>query len=759
MTTKFRVIAHAMHEDEIAAAKAIIPGGQGTEAFVTGVVDDAQIVQLRDRGLVVQTLGEVDDRGMLAGLQPETPGAGTRGFSGEIRSLTVSRGLARVEPEVDLSRPNIYLIQINGPLLASYRDQLEALGVTLLESYRDGFYSALLTPQQVSAVGALDFVAGLKIYDAAQTAWNADAGFQSLGPSLPDNGIRRMIAYDIKLHRAADLPVVKQWLEQQRVPIAGAANRKVRVYLLEDSPVLGDLANLPEVQSSEEYVRPKLFNDRARLLMKVAAAGGASLPYDGAGQIVAVADTGIDHEHPDFAGRIVAKVALGRPGQTDDPHGHGTHVAGSILGDGGASNGEFKGVAPAAKLYFQALLDSGGGLEGLPLDLADLFEPAYQAGARIHNNSWGAATASTYTMNSSEVDEFVHRRRDMLVIIAAGNEGQAAKRRNTPPGVVDWLSIGAPATAKNALTVGASRSDRTNGGLSQQKWGVAWANSFPNPPIADELVSSDPEGLAAFSSRGPSDDRRIKPDIVAPGTDILSTKSQLAPINHFWGAHDNARYAYMGGTSMATPLVAGCAALVRQYYVAQHNHEPSAALLRATLINGARWLKGRDANESNPTGVTPAGNYDQGFGAVTMTASIPNPGDPSLELAFIDNWKTPGEQLAGTGKRQRFMLQVAGGNSLRFCLVYTDPPGRGLQNNLNLFVQTPDNQKLFGNQQLRQSLNIPDVDNNVEVIRIDDPKPGAYLVQVTATNLLHTPQDFALVVTGQLGGSQLQPVG
>ena len=74
-------------------------------------------------------------------------------------------------------------------------------------------------------------------------------------------------------------------------------------------------------------------------------------------------------------------------------------------------------------------------------------------------------------------------------------------------------------------------------------------------------------------------------------------------------------------------------------------------------------------------------------------------------------------------------------------------------------MQTPDNTKLFGNQQLRQSLNIPDVDNNVEVVRIDSPKPGSYLIQVTATNLLRSPQDFALVVTVDLGGAKLQSVG
>jgi hypothetical protein len=85
----------------------------------------------------------------------------------------------------------------------------------------------------------------------------------------------------------------------------------------------------------------------------------------------------------------VAKIARGRKNLADDPVGHGTHVAGSVLGDGSASSGQYKGIAPKASLFFQSLLDSNGDLGGLPLDLNDLFLEAYQGGARIHNNSWG----------------------------------------------------------------------------------------------------------------------------------------------------------------------------------------------------------------------------------------------------------------------------------------------------------------------------------------------------------------------------------
>ncbi|WP_369033959.1 S8 family serine peptidase [Streptomyces adonidis] len=164
--------------------------------------------------------------------------------------------------------------------------------------------------------------------------------------------------------------------------------------------------------------------------------------------------------------------------------------------------------------------------------------------------------------------------------------------------------------------VGAARSDRTNGGFSQTTYNSKWPSDFPDPPIGTDHVSGDPEALAAFSSRGPCDDFRTKPEAVAPGTDILSARSSLAPSNHFWGLHQNPHYADMGGTSMATPLVAGCAALVREYYVDRRTVEPSAALVKATLVNGTRRLSTADSMAIDP-------HYHQGFGAIHRDCQVP----------------------------------------------------------------------------------------------------------------------------------------
>jgi hypothetical protein len=737
-----RVIAHFMHEEEREAALEIMPGAETTDSYVVGSIDEGLLEELRQRGLIVQLLEDEEDAA-----------AGRPAARGMLRDIARRH---THDPTIAAfpAGPAIYLIYLAGPLIPNWRSQLEALDVVLLEHIPRDAYTAKLVPAQVPRVSELDFVEGIRLFDADDTAPEPEPSRRSRGggPTAPaGSDATQMLTYDIRLHPGEDLEEVLTWLRDHNVNVAGSGRGKIRLYVLTDSPLLSQIQNLPAVARMELFRPPKLLNDVARRLIGIdeqATSSTTILPQTGAGQIVAVADTGLDHEHPDFQGRIVGRVGLGRPGDSSDPHGHGTHVAGSVLGDGTASNGRVRGTAPGAELFFQSLLDPGGELGGLPLNLNDLFEEAYVAGARIHNNSWGAETESQYTLSSIEVDEFVAEHRDMLVVIAAGNEGRAANNRNAPTGFVDWLSIDSPASAKNALTVGASRSDRAGVGYADLTYQEAFGSiDYPDSPISDERVSGDTEKMAAFSSRGPCDDRRIKPDLVAPGTDILSAKSSLAPLRNFWGPSD-ARYAYMGGTSMATPLVSGCAALVRQFYVEDRQHDPSAALLKATLINSTRWLTGEDSTADHPK----LPNYHQGFGCVHLPWALPGEAEPELHLEFLDTWED-GPHLGQTGQRVRYQFLVEAGYPLRICLTWTDLPARALQNNLNLFLQHVESgQKWMGNEGLPLSLNIPDPENNVEIIRLDAPQPGAYLLQISATNLLQGGQDFALVVTGKLDG-------
>lgn len=734
MATK-RVIAYGMNEAELSAAAGQLTETVVTDSYVIGDIDEAAVPALEATGVVVDDYAPAP-----------ADGDDNRRWLGRTGR---PRGVPAPLAPGDATQWHVTLA--GGPLLEERRLAIEGAGARLEERVSGESYLVTATQDQADAVIGLDFVADVTRNGTEVTGPQV---FTRPGVTKGPFGMAddEPVARDWDLWLTDDAGAADRvvgWLGERGAEVVGAGGRRVRVRLF-GAGTPADVAALPEVLSMVEHVPPKLFNDVACGLLGVAAisAQGEAVHLTGKGQVAAVADTGLDAAHPDFAGRVDRAVALGRPNNSSDPHGHGTHVAGSVLGDGSASDGRYRGVAPEATLYFQSLLDPKGGLGGLPVSLTDLFEPAYEAGARVHNNSWGAATESMYTVESTDVDAYVAGRRDMLVVIAAGNEGVAAEALHAQSGFVDWLSIGSPASCKNALTVGAARSSRTEGGLSGHTYGEVWGDDYPAAPIRDAKVSGDPQCLAAFSSRGPTDDRRIKPDVVAPGTDIVSARSADAPENHFWGlVPGNAHYGYMGGTSMATPLVSGCAVLVRQYYTDVRKHaRPSAALLKATLINGARWLSGDDSLADWPK----RPNYHQGFGAVSLADSLPNTGAPGLRLEYLDTWEQENLQFRRTGDKLQFTVAVKAGLPLRICLAYTDLPGRGLQNDVSLLVAGPDGGRFVGNADLPSPLTRTDADNNVEVVRLDAPAAGRYTLQVFARNLLRPPQDFALVVTGKL---------
>jgi subtilisin family serine protease len=486
---------------------------------------------------------------------------------------------------------------------------------------------------------------------------------------------------------------------------------------------LEELAKIDRVRHIEEYVAPKLFNNVAVGILNADTLH--SIGLEGANQVIAVCDTGFDKGsttdvHPAFTDRVLKLYAMGRT-LANDPDGHGTHVAGSVLGDGTSATmgGVIRGTAPKAKLVLQSVLDRRGGLGGLPFDLNDLFKVPYNNdGARVHTNSWGAAVSGKYDQSSEQVDEFVWNHRDCVICFAAGNEG-TDKDGN---GVIDAGSIGSPGSAKNCITVGATENNRSDQSKPYSVIGYA------SEPLASDGWSDDPEGMVAFSSRGPTRNQRIKPDVVAPGTAILSTLSRDAIIDDFFGKSLDPLYAFLAGTSMATPLVAGCAAVVREYFQTKHSHQPSAALVKAMLINGAKNISGQYV--PSESGRIP--NFAEGFGRVDLAATV-------AETIIFQDERTE----LDTGEEETTIVNVSSPNSLlKVTLVWTDPPGEALQNDLDLIVRTAAGRERHGN--MRGTSTKFDRVNNVEQVIWSNIPVGDVAIFVRAHRTI-APQSYALV--------------
>lgn len=750
----------------------VIDKAEVTAGFVQGTSDLEGIQRLASQGITVRPLGEVSDEGSDgrtaplggAALPPTRPGVPLRPSGAMVgaRGGSPSRAGASSRPT---EPPGHYLVSLNGSLTRQFRDRLEALGATLIERDEEGRYVARITGD-VRRLRSDPDIASVQAYGVRQTLRTGTAptnGRRGFAAAAADR-IAGSAVLEAVLHPGFDAAGVASRLTQLGAEVMATTPRVIR-FVLAAAP-LEAVAGLQEIAEVNAPGVAGILHDIVRPLVGLASAdgGGPTLPFRGEGEVVGICDTGLDVDHPDFTGRVKRVVARGRAGDGSDPHGHGTHVAGTVAGDGTASGGTLAGMAPAAQIVFQSVMDVQGELGGLPLALGELFQEAYDEGVRVHNNSWGAFLHGRYSSMSFDVDRFVHENPDFLPVIAAGNDGSCRPGTNVSgqPGFVDWPSMSAPASAKNGLTVGASRSARTDLGLAQLTYGQAWPDSFTAPPIGDEHVSGDPDRLAGFSGRGPCDDMRVKPDVVAPGTDIASTRAAGAPLRNFWGPYPrNPRYAVMGGTSMACPVACGLAVLVRQYYRTVRRHpNSSAALLKATIVNGATPLTGADAVA--PPGGTPS--YHQGFGRIDAARTIPDPATPAFSLEFVDQ-EAATSPLVDTGHYVRFSFEVEEEDELRVCLAWTDLPGRALQNGLLMQLEDPTGRVRSSNDEVHAPVGfeVPDPlagmpgmlkrdpNNNLHVIRVPAARPGPYVVSIVADNLLAGPQSFALVLTGPTG--------
>jgi subtilisin family serine protease len=658
------------------------------------------------------------------------------------KSVAAIRKGARVVPVQKLSVQGTapWLVQFDDVVQEEWKAALEETGARIKGYMPENGFLVQATPKQVSAISALDHV----VYVGEFRPEYKRAAKVRTKLARVQKGEENDFAapHRVLLMSGDDVDAVAAKIEALTgAPVAVAVGEQIRTDLT--AAQVEEITGWGEVQWVEAYVPPRFHNDVAvRTNMMNVSNAWTTLGLTGTNQIVAVCDTGLDmgstnNLHRDFSNKVVWAQALGRTGDWSDPDSHGTHVAGSVLGSGAMSTNRYKGVAYQARLVFQSVLDSGGGLGGLPDDLNDLFRAAYTNGARIHSDSWGAANAGYYDTDSRNLDMFVWSNKNMLVVVAAGNEGIDGDS----DGVVDLDSMDTPGTAKNCLTVGASENWRA---LSST-YGGSWPSDFPVAPISsDNMAETDPvHGLVAFSSRGPCDDGRIKPDIVAPGTFVISTRSR-ASSDTGWGVAPNTNYLYMGGTSMATPLTSGAAALARQWLTTTGGiANPSAALLKSLLINGARDMTPGQYGTGSYQEITARPDNAQGWGHVDLFNAL----GPATNQ-FLDLYDT---NSLSTGQSNTFTYSVSLGSTNRFTLTlaYADywataGSGKKLINDLDLTVIKPGGTTNFANGRTSK-----DATNNVEFIELTADEAGTYTVVVSARTVPSGgSQPYALVVRG-----------
>jgi hypothetical protein len=520
-----------------------------------------------------------------------------------------------------------YIIQFNGPVEAIWVEQIERLGAQLLGYIPDDAHVARIRPEDVA-----------KIRQMYAVRW--------VGPYLPDYKLAPPLAGLASAQADAQAPAdvyvigfagepadsLAAFLGSLGAQIVDAADTAIGVLFHARVPAgqLPQIARHPAVSWVEPYQPLKLDNSEARKILNVDGVWQTSGLF-GAGQIVAISDSGLSVQgnlNADFGNRLKRAFAPSEMGVSDpacnakttwtDLNGHGTHVAGSVLGNGinSGSNpaghqyiGSFAGAAPEAQLVFMAQnTDGSNSQQCIPLN-GGFLAKGYDLGARISSNSWGADDHGLYSLFSSIVDSYIWNHKDYTVLYAAGNAGA-----NGPQ------TIGSPGTAKNVITVGASENNRPGLG-----------------PIAD-----NPNQVASFSSRGPTADGRIKPDVVAPGTRIVSVLGAQAA--GFGPIAPGVPYALSDGTSMATPLTAGTTALAREWLAKQRGMpNPSAAFVKALMIHGALRLPGA-AMPSN----------DSGWGRVDLKNVL------AAQYAVFDDHL----QGLSTGETLNYSLQVAGSNGL-----------------------------------------------------------------------------------------------
>ncbi|NLX21919.1 MAG: S8 family serine peptidase [Phycisphaerae bacterium] len=507
-------------------------------------------------------------------------------------------------------------------------------------------------------------------------------------------------------------------LRPTAVQVCGRHQARVRAEVASINALIvelpfGKIAGLAD-EDVVQWIEPPLprmgdVNDGSRLLTQAGLVQAPAGPYglDGTGINVLLYDAGTAHQgHVDFGGRLTVRDASGFSS-------HAQHVAGTIGGDGTASLGQYRGIAPGVRIesYGFEYDESGIFLYTNPGDIeADYREAIQVHGVHLANNSIGTNTARNgfpcditgdYGVTSMLIDAIVTGSlgQPMRIAWANGNERALPRCGNL------YHTTAPPAGAKNHIAVGA--------------------------------VNANDDSMTAFSSWGPTDDGRLRPDVCAPGCEVGGDRG----ITSTSGTDS---YAVLCGTSMATPAVTGvCALLLQEWQTLWPELDlPRNSTLKAILTQTAVDL--------GPVGP----DYQSGYGSVRAAEAV-------------DLLRTRGvrEESIEQSEARSFLVEIPPGTTeLRATLAWDDPPGAvntipQLVNDLDLVAITPDGRTVhfpwtvdpaYPDQPAVRSQ--PDRVNNIEQVVVDQPAAGLWVIRVNGHTVPLGPQVFSLVTSPPMIG-------
>ncbi|MHC4089699.1 MAG: S8 family serine peptidase, partial [Planctomycetota bacterium] len=612
-------------------------------------------------------------------------------------------------------RPDVrhVVVQFDRPIGPAQRAQLADAGLNLLRYVGDRAFFASLSGRgpDAHALAAMPFLTGVQ---GVNRAWKLDPRISA--GQVPDWAV---VAEDQEGAQTVGLYVLFHpdvALFAEGMDLATRHGALVRDELESINGLVIELprANIDALADEDavqwlEWPLPPMsaVNDSNRVVTEANIVQAAPYGLDGSGVTVLVYDGGYAlASHADFGGRLTVRDSSGLSD-------HSTHVAGTIGGSGAASGGTYQGMAPGVIMQSYGFQYDGSGifLYSNPGDIESDYSQAINTyGADLSNNSIGTNTApngfpcditGNYGVTSQLIDTIVRGdgsnplfAEPFRVVWANGNERQTTRCGD------QYNTTAPPACAKNHIAVGA--------------------------------LNSNNDSMTSFSSWGPADDGRLKPDVSAPGCQsnddfgVTSTSS-------------SGGYTVKCGTSMASPTVCGLSSLLLEDFRSQFSGQPDFrnSTLKAWLAHTAQ-----DRGNTGP-------DYQFGYGSVRIQQAI----DFMRSGAFVENSVSQGSSYSRT------VVVDPGDPELKVTLAWDDVPGTpnvdpALVNDLDLRVFSPTSTRHYPwtlNPASPSSAAVrtqEDHLNNIEQVLVDNPEAGTWTIEVFGYDVPDGPQSFSLVGDG-----------